>query len=152
MNLTIVIARGAWGTVEAILLPSEVSPAVEFLQEDVRNMSVGGKKRTARAAEVQCYALFQTMANIGQVSPKRFKSEMEGFWAFRLEIGNLQIRFPCFRDGNRWILTHGFFKPGARNAKLGSWPSEEVNRAMRIRDDYFQRKRQLEEEQDRRNR
>ncbi len=70
----------------------------------------------------------EQMADYGSVSPKRFKKEMESFYAFRHEVRNVQIRFPCFQDGNRWVLTHGFIKPGAQKG-MGEWPSAEVERA-----------------------
>jgi hypothetical protein len=56
------------------------------------------------------------------------------------EVSNLQIRFPCFQDGNRWILTHGFIKPGAQKKK-GAWPEKEVVRPNETMSEYFQRKK-----------
>jgi hypothetical protein len=85
--------------------------------------------------------LFQQMADYGRLSWKRFKSEMRDLYAFRHEVRNLQIRFPCFQDGNRWLLTHGFVKPGAKRG-LGDWPEQEVKRAREIAAEYWHRKRQ----------
>ena len=91
---------------------------------------------TARA---RFYVLFVQMANYGHVSTKRFKKEMDSLYAFRHEVRNLQIRFPSFSDGNRWILTHGFRKPGAKEG-LGKWPDSEIRRANEIMAEYFRRK------------
>jgi hypothetical protein len=87
--------------------------------------------------------LFQQMANSGNVSPKRFKKEMGPFFAFRHEVRNVQLRFPCFQDGNKWIITQGFIKPGAKGG-LGAWPQSEIDRADELREVYFQRKKELE--------
>src|SRR5207302_8687416 len=87
--------------------------------------------------------LFQQMAEHGQVASKRFGKEMGQLYAFKHEVRKVQIRFPCFQDGNRWILTHGFFKPGAQK-KRGTWPESEVTRAAQIRSEYFQRKSEAE--------
>jgi hypothetical protein len=114
--------------VEFAVLVSGSVPAKEFLEEELND-----------AARAKFLVLFQQMADYGRVSPKRFKSEMKKLCAFRHEIGNRQIRFPCFRDEQSWILTHGFFKPGAKNG-LGKWPQSEIDRAERIMDDYWQRK------------
>ena len=79
-------------------------------------------------------------ARYGNVQSKRFKKEMGKLYAFRHEIDNRQIRFPCFQDGNRWILTHGFIKPGAQKKK-GKWPQGEIDRAGSIGAEYFRRKK-----------
>lgn len=127
---TKVLASGTWGTVECVVLKSGKIPAEEFLDdlEQVKASKSNGKVKFA--------VLFQAMANTGRVQPKRFKSEMDGLSAFRHEIGNVQYRFPCFRDGNKWIVTHGFKKPGAKKG-LGNWPQAEEERAKKIRDEYF---------------
>ena len=65
---------------------------------------------------------------------------MDVFWAFRHEVRNRQIRFPCFQDGNKWIVTHGFFKPGAQKG-MGGWPEAEIRRAKEIMAEYYQRKK-----------
>jgi hypothetical protein len=89
--------------------------------------------------------LFQTMADHGRIQSKRFSSEMEGLYAFKHEVRNTQIRFPCFQDGNKWILTHGFIKPGAKRG-LGDWPESEIEKAKQIRGEYFGRMKKIEEE------
>ncbi len=125
--LTKVVAAGRWGTVEAVVLESGKCPFVDFTDE------------LDRLAVARFMNLFQQMADNGIVSQKRFKKEMGALSAFRHEVQNLQIRFPCFRDGNCWILTHGFIKPGAKK-KLGQWPPTEVDRATRIMNEYLARK------------
>jgi hypothetical protein len=142
-RLTEVIARGAWGTVEAIVLESNACPALELITNDLMDLREGAKDEEDKTAAARFMVLFQQMANYGAVSPKRFKKEMEGFHAFKHEVKNRQIRFPCFQDGKRWILTHGFFKPGARKKGLGEWPEEQIQRACAHRDEYFRRKLKL---------
>lgn len=82
------------------------------------------------------------MANFGRLSPKRFDKEMRDLYAFKFEARNVQIRFPCFPDGRKWIVTHGFRKPGAKKGR-GKWPQEEINRALEIQREYY---RQLGDE------
>lgn len=112
------------------MLSSGRKPALEFIEE--------------QRPEVQApfLVLFQHMANYGAVQAKRFKKEMGKLYAFRHEIGKRQIRFPCFLDGNRWIITHGFVKPGSKG--MGKWPPDQVNRAERIQAEYWERKRAIE--------
>jgi hypothetical protein len=129
--LTVELAGGTWGTVECVAEPNGHAPAVEFLSGE------------PPVVQARFLVLFQQMANYGSVQAKRFKKEMGDFSAFRHEINNLQYRFPCFRDGNKWIITHGFIKPGARNKKLGEWPVQQVERAERIQREHQTRKRAL---------
>jgi hypothetical protein len=125
--LTEVVAEGAWGTVEYAVRPSGSVPAKDFFDA------------LDEKAQASFAVLFQNMANVGRLSSKRFKKEMGNLYTFKHEVGKRQIRFPCFRDGNRWILTHGFFKPGAKKG-LGAWPKPEVDRAKAIEAEYKGRK------------
>ncbi|HEY1379441.1 MAG TPA: hypothetical protein VGF55_21745 [Gemmataceae bacterium] len=119
--------------------PSGDAPAQEFFERDCEGIREKGKNHPEATARARFALLFQQMANHGSVSYKRFKKEMGALYAFRHEVKKLQIRFPCFPDGNRWILTHGFIKPGAKK-KLGDWPESEVRRANEIMAEYLQRK------------
>ena len=47
------------------------------------------------------------------------------------EIKRDQARLLCFFDGRRLIITHGFTK------KRGETPSVEIDRAKRLRDEYY---------------
>jgi len=137
--LTELVAKGRWGTVECAVRPSGEAPAKEFFETVCEEVREKGKNEPLATASARFAVLFQQMADYGRVSPKRFKSEMGRLFAFRHEVRNVQIRFPCFQDGNRWILTHGFIKPGARKGQ-GQWPENEVQRANDIMNEYFQRK------------
>lgn len=59
--------------------------------------------------------------------------------AFRHEAGaihalkSFQARVACFRDGNVWLLTHGFLK------KKDVWPKAELERALRIMAEHLAR-------------
>ncbi len=128
-KLTKELARGAWGTVECVILPPD-NPAADLFLD--------GQPPVVRA---RFLVLFQQIANYGFLQAKRFKKEMGDFSAFRHEINNLQYRFPCFRIGNSWIITHGFIKPGARNKKLGDWPQQEIVRTKDIQKGYLDRKK-----------
>jgi hypothetical protein len=139
-----VVAKGAWGTVECAVRPNGRAPAEEFLDTELENVREKGKHEPQATARARFLALFQQMANHGELSGKRFGKEMGHLYAFKHEVRKLQIRFPCFQDGNRWILTHGFFKPGARKKK-GTWPQSEVTRAEQIRSEYLQKKTEAEQ-------
>jgi hypothetical protein len=47
------------------------------------------------------------------------------------------IRFPCFRKVDRWIFTHGFWKP----RKHKKWPESEFERAFEIRNEVIEREK-----------
>lgn len=84
--------------------------------------------------------LFQEMAEHGHVlNSARFSQEEGKIYAFkhRLPKKNKQVRFPCFQIGNRWLLTHGFFKPGAKKGR-GKWPRAQLDRAKRIMGEHMQ--------------
>ncbi|HJT33612.1 MAG TPA: type II toxin-antitoxin system RelE/ParE family toxin [Pirellulales bacterium] len=138
---TLIVASGAWGTVEFAVLQSGRIPAKVFFDVDCKQIREKGADEAQATAQARFVNLFQHMANYGpaEMPDKRFKKEMGNLWAFRHEVANIQIRFPCFRDGNAWIVTHGFAKPGAQKG-LGDWPPSEVYRAQSIEAEYRQRK------------
>lgn len=140
MPITKVIARGNACTVECVVCVSGDVPAEEFLQTVLAQIREKGNDDPEATARARFMVLFQLMANYGRVSPKRFKKEMGKLFAFKHEVKNLQIRFPCFQDGNKWIVTHGFIKPGAKK-KMGDWPHSEVRRAEKIMAEYWARKK-----------
>jgi hypothetical protein len=135
------VAKGAWGTVECAVRPNGHAPAEEFLNTELENVREKGKYEPLATARARFLVLFDQMADHGRLSGKRFSKEMGQLYAFKHEVRNVQIRFPCFQDGKRWILTHGFFKPGAQKKK-GKWPASEVARAEEIMSEYFQRKKE----------
>jgi len=71
--------------------------------------------------------------------PKLFKKLQNDIWEFRTKFSGLQIRLLAFWDktDNRRTLviaTHGFIK------KVDKVPPNEINRAMKLRDKYFDHK------------
>ncbi len=142
--ITKVIARGNACMVECVVCLSGEAPAEEFLQNELELIREKGKDDPQTTARARFMVLFQMMANYGRVSPKRFKKEMGKLYAFKHEVKNLQIRFPCFQDGHKWIVTHGFIKPGAQKKK-GDWPDSEVARAEKIMAEYWARNKQAEQ-------
>lgn len=135
--LTIVVAGGQWGTVECAVRNNGEVPAKTFLEDDCEEIREKGKDDPQATARARFLLLFQQMANYGRIAPKRFKKEMGRFWAFRHKVRNIQIRFPCFQDGPRWILTHGFPKKG------DDWPQNQITKATDIASEYDLRKKQL---------
>jgi hypothetical protein len=130
-QLTIVVANGEWGTVEFAVRLSGRCLGRDFLN----SLSKTGRAR--------CYQLFQQFADAGMVQLKRFEHIDGQLCSLRHEIEKSQLRFPCFQDGSKWIVTHGFKKPGAKK-KLGRWPQTEIDRGFEIMGEYVQRKKQLE--------
>ena len=68
--------------------------------------------------------------------PKLFKKLQNDIWEFRTKFVGLQIRFLAFWDktDNKETLviaTHGFIK------KMDKVPRNEIERAVRLRDNYF---------------
>jgi len=71
--------------------------------------------------------------------PKLFKKLQNDIWAFRTKYAGLQIRLLAFWDktDNKETLviaTHGFIK------KVDKVPANEIDRAVRLRDKYFENK------------
>jgi len=71
--------------------------------------------------------------------PKLFKKLQNDIWEFRTKFAVLQIRLLAFWDktDNKETLvlaTHGFIK------KVDKVPANEINRALRLRDKYFNNK------------
>jgi hypothetical protein len=141
---TELLAKGKWGEVRAIVTADGKCPTSIFLAEELDKVVVSKNPITTTAAD-KCSGWFELLADEGKLPAKRFRSEADGFLACCFEIRNKQIRFPCFRDGNCWIITHGFFKPGAQKG-LGKWPTEQINRANRFRTEYWERKSQAQRE------
>lgn len=140
--LTILAAKGGW-PVEFVVQANGDCPALEFLNGECESIREGGRNKPNSTARAKFMFLFQNMATSGRLSPKRFKAEMRSFFAFSHEVRNVQIRFPCFRDGSKWIVTHGFIKPGSQRGR-GRWPREQIERAESLRDEYISRKRAVE--------
>ena len=72
--------------------------------------------------------------------PKLFKKLQNDIWEFRTKYAGLQIRLLAFWDktDNKETLvlaTHGFIK------KVDKVPANEIVRAVRLRDKYFENKR-----------
>ncbi len=72
--------------------------------------------------------------------PKLFKKLQNDIWELRTKFGGLQIRLLAFWDktDNKKTLviaTHGFVK------KVDKIPANEIERASRLRDKYFENKR-----------
>lgn len=71
--------------------------------------------------------------------PKLFKKLIGEIWEFRTKHAGLQVRLLAFWDktDNKETLviaTHGFIK------KVDKVPANEIDRAVRLRDKYFERK------------
>jgi len=71
--------------------------------------------------------------------PKLFKKLQNDIWELRTKFGGLQIRFLAFwdkSDNNKTLViaTNGFIK------KVDKVPTNEIERAERLREKYFQNK------------
>lgn len=71
--------------------------------------------------------------------PKLFKKLQHDIWEFRIKFAGLQIRLLAFwdkTDNNNTLViaTHGFVK------KVDKVPSKEIDRAVRLREKYFDNK------------
>lgn len=71
--------------------------------------------------------------------PKLFKKLQFDIWEFRTKFAGLQIRLLAFWDKSDnketlVIATHGFIK------KVDKVPANEIERAVRLREKYFDRK------------
>jgi len=71
--------------------------------------------------------------------PKLFKKLQNDIWEFRTKFSGLQIRLLAFWDKTEnketlVIATHGFVK------KVDKVPASEIDRAVRLKDKYFNNK------------
>ena len=72
------------------------------------------------------------------VSPKIFQHERDELWTFKCKDQKRRIRLPCFRRGDRWIVTHGFIKP-----PRSKWPEQEFTLAFEIMREVIRREASL---------
>lgn len=78
--------------------------------------------------------IFEYIAKHGD-SP-RMSGERGHIHGIKWDFSRKLIRIACFKHGDAWILTHGFFKQGAKK-KLGDWTPEHLDRADRIREEHL---------------
>jgi hypothetical protein len=121
------VPRGRWGFVEYARTANGRYEAEEFLNKTIlRDFG----KTNGKTVQRRLIAIFQNISDFG-VSPKLEHKQGE-VWGIKFEFSRKLIRFACFQMGRCWVLTHGFYKPGAKK-KLGPWPNAELDRADRIR-------------------
>jgi len=117
-----IVSSGMWGTVEYATNARGELPAKEFLDGlDAEDLA-------------KLYGLFQWMADSGQIRNKsKFKHERGRIYTFKKNTNDCRMmRVPCFQIGNRWLLTHGFIKPGQ-----DKWRPEYFTTAERIMNEYL---------------
>jgi len=134
---THIVAEGARRTVEYAVRDDETMPAWGFIK------SLEAREKAA----VQ--AFLRHLADVGEEgihNKKRFRRERDAIWAVKRRAtkgkrgeskekrASSLIRLPCFRDGNRWILTHGFWKP-----PKAKWPEAEFTLAFEIMNEQLSR-------------
>jgi hypothetical protein len=133
-----IAATGPWGTVEYALSGLHQRAEAEiFVKNLPKLLGIGQGAKAGQGigekAERKFYELFQQLANVGYIpNPSRFSDEGGNISGIKFGISNHLIRFGCFREGNVWIVTHGFFKKGAQSG-LGKWRPEDLIKAERIR-------------------
>jgi hypothetical protein len=69
--------------------------------------------------------LFKLLGDRGWINNDQKFKPIEG--TKFCEFKDFQIRMPCFRVGDTWVITHGFVK------KKGPIPPAEIARAERIK-------------------
>src|SRR5688500_8572614 len=128
--LTIPLATGTMGSVVSFVQANGNCPTVEFLEE-LKLLKIASEGVDVTVYD-KCIAMFRLAA---QGSMSRLKKEAVGH-AFGIEIKRMQFRFPCFRDGNTWVVTFGFQKQGAQQGK-GKRRKQDNDRAQRLMDEYW---------------
>ena len=96
-------ARGKTRTVVCAVLGNGSSPAWEFIE-----------RRLNERDRRKLLVVLQVLADLGEVrfnNKYKFK-QLEGpIWVVKSYQGNAnQVRVFCFRQGNQWVLTHGYIK------------------------------------------
>lgn len=95
------------------------------------------KKTLSRQVLSKIYQVFIYIMTFEDVPEKFLKSivNVKGLYEIRVEeSGNIYRIFCCMDEGNLVILFNGFQK------KTQKTPSNEIKRAKRIMDEYFQQK------------
>lgn len=138
--LTKVFICRAWGSVEFVVRSTGSCPAEDFWNE-IEEVREGKRDDEGGNAKAKFTDLFRQLATDGTLPAKRLVSE-DGFSAVKLKVANVQIRFPCFVEHKKWIVTHGFKKPGGKKGR-GPWPQREIEKTQQIRGEYFLRKKEL---------
>ena len=95
------------------------------------------KKTLSRQVLSKIYQVFIYIMTFEDVQEKFLKSivNVKGLYEIRVEeSGNIYRIFCCMDEGNLVILFNGFQK------KTQKTPSNEIKRAKRIMDEYFQQK------------
>ncbi|MBU4273971.1 MAG: hypothetical protein KKA28_19230 [Planctomycetes bacterium] len=119
-----IVARGRLRVVEYAIRSDGSMPAKDFL------FSLSKRDRQ------HLLNRFLHLANGGEQQMNNdqvFKAERPPFWAFKRwsmnspKGGKGMIRIPCFRIDDRWILTHGFWKP-----PQSEWPECHFTTAQQI--------------------
>ncbi|MEM8895073.1 MAG: type II toxin-antitoxin system RelE/ParE family toxin [Bacteroidota bacterium] len=81
------------------------------------------------------------LVRIADRIPRKFFQHMsgiDGLFEIRIEYeGNIYRVFCCFDEGNLVVLFNGFQKKSQKT------PQREIDRALRIKDEYFEIKRRL---------
>jgi hypothetical protein len=121
------VPRDSWGTVEFAVRASGAIEARDYLAS------------LERKAQAKFLGLFKQMAKTGKISnPSRFSHESGKIYGFKFNHRNRLFRFPCFQIANRWLLTHGFDKPGAQRG-AGAWPQSQLDKARNIMQEHIAR-------------
>jgi hypothetical protein len=120
------VPRGRWGFVEYACTAAGKYEAEEFL--DVTLLREFGKTNGPKVQK-RVVAILENISDYGE-SP-RLEPKRGSIFGIKFEFSSRPIRFACFLNGKCWVLTHGFFKPGAKK-KRGPWPIRELDRADRI--------------------
>src|SRR3569833_2886356 len=100
-----IIVVGSRFTVEFAVLDDRSMPAKPYYDS------------LSKADRAGLFGYMQHLACIGEINnqPKKFQHERGPFWAFKRKGQNARmIRLPCYQEGLRWIITHGFDKPRQR--------------------------------------
>ena len=83
------------------------------------------------------YVLF--LVTVANRIPKKFFNQMKGYdglWEIRIEFeSNIYRIFCCFDEGNLVVLFNGFQKKSQKT------PEKEIEKAMRIKKEYFKFKK-----------
>ena len=82
-------------------------------------------------------ALFNRLVTHGKIrNEQQFKYIDKEIWEFKCN----QVRMPCFKDGNDWVLTHGFIK------KQNKWPKGMFQKTLKIKEEHIRIMRKVNNE------
>src|SRR4051812_35392914 len=106
------IEPGRWGTVEyAVCLDGKCEAEAFFHVKVIREFG----RAIGEDLQRKLMAVFEDISHHGY--SRKMSPERKPIHGIKLEFRKKLVRMACFQHGRSWVLTNGFFKPGAQKKR-----------------------------------